>query len=35
MPGHSVYFEHPEVFNRLVSELLSEVLTKTQPVAPR
>ena len=32
--GHSVYFEHPEVFNRLVSEFVAEVLSKPQPVAP-
>ena len=31
--GHSVYFEHPEVFNRLVSEFIAEVSATPHPVA--
>lgn len=30
--GHSTYFEHPEIFNRLISEFFSEVLL-TNPIA--
>ena len=32
--GHSTYFEHPEVFNRLLSEFFSDVMSRSKTGVP-